>query len=332
MRCPSLKDLPSPSPGKTGWPWTEESSQLSGVMSDGTPWPQISIITPSYNQGIFIEETIRSVLLQGYPDLEYIVIDGGSTDNSVEIIRKYERYLACWVSKADRGQADAINKGFAMASGKILAWINSDDIYTKNAFDIIAQRMYINGKVIRPVVYGDCDVIDRDGKFQKRWFAKPITTEKLITFWRKNYFIPQPTVFMADYTLRNISLNVSLRYVMDWELYLRLSGNYPFSHIRKCLARFRIYNGTKSSGGERMFKWEQFIISKGYWKPGIQTMQYRLEYCLAPMIGTLKRIPFFTRRFLKKLLKDATYYKLRQIKRRLIPRYGCQIREEDRYI
>lgn len=332
MRCPALKDLPCPSSNKTGWPWTEESPQLSEFMPDGSPWPKISIITPSYNQGMLIEETIRSVLLQGYPNIEYIVIDGGSNDNSVGIIRKYEKYLAHWVSETDKGQTDAINKGFAMASGKIFAWINSDDIYVKNAFRIIAQWMYSNGKVVRPIVYGDCDVIDTDGKFQKRWFAKSVTTERLITFWRKNYLIPQPTVFMADYILRNISLNVSLRYVMDWELYLRLSKGYPFSHIQECLAKFRIYKGTKSSEGERMFKAEQIIISKDYWKPGIQTMQYWLEYYLAPITDTLKGIPLLIRRSLKKILKDTTYYKLRRIKRRLIPRYGCQIREEERYI
>jgi len=120
MRCPRLKDLPSPPHGKKGWPWTEETPPLPDTMPDGRPWPRISIVTPSYNQAEFIEETIRSVLLQGYPDIEYIIIDGGSTDGSVKIIKKYEPWLTYWVSEPDRGQSHAINKGMKRATGEIL--------------------------------------------------------------------------------------------------------------------------------------------------------------------------------------------------------------------
>ena len=112
MRCPTLKELPPSEAGKTGWPWTEESPQLPDNMPDGSPCPKISIVTPSLNQGQFIEETIRSVLLQGYPNLEYIIIDGGSTDGSVDIIKKYEKWLAYWITEPDRDQGHAINKGF----------------------------------------------------------------------------------------------------------------------------------------------------------------------------------------------------------------------------
>src|SRR5262245_23266161 len=108
MSCTRLIALPPPPPSKTGWPWTEESPPLPETMPDGSPWPRLSIVTPSYNQGQFIEATIRSVLLQGYPNLEYVVIDGASTDNSVGIIKQYEKWLTYWVSEPDSGQSCAI--------------------------------------------------------------------------------------------------------------------------------------------------------------------------------------------------------------------------------
>jgi len=121
MRCPTLSGLPPPPNDRVGWPWTEATPPAGETLPDGRPWPKISIVTPSYNQGQFIEETIRSVLLQGYPNLEYLIIDGGSTDGSVEIIRKYEPWLAYWVSERDGGQSEAINKGFRRATGEIVA-------------------------------------------------------------------------------------------------------------------------------------------------------------------------------------------------------------------
>ena len=141
MRSPSIHDLPSPPPGKAGWPWTEDSSRLPEKMPNGLAWPRISIVTPSFNQGKFIEETIRSVLLQGYPDLEYIIIDGGSADNSVEIIKKYEPWLTYWTSEVDRGQSHAINKGFQQSTGEILAYLNSDDRYHPGALAYVISSL-----------------------------------------------------------------------------------------------------------------------------------------------------------------------------------------------
>src|SRR5262245_9999832 len=111
VRCPSLAELPKPPSGKNGWPWTEESSRLPESKPGTGSWPRITIVTPSFNQGRFLEEAIRSILLQGHPNLEYFVLDGGSVDGSVEIIEKYSQWLDFWVSELDHGQSAAINRG-----------------------------------------------------------------------------------------------------------------------------------------------------------------------------------------------------------------------------
>ena len=111
MRCPALTELPPPPPGRTGWPWTEPRPHLADTMPNGQPWPRISIVTPSYNQGQFLEETIRSVLLQGYPDVEYMVIDGGSTDGTLEIIKKYAPWFTYCVSEPIPGRAMPLIRG-----------------------------------------------------------------------------------------------------------------------------------------------------------------------------------------------------------------------------
>jgi glycosyltransferase involved in cell wall biosynthesis len=141
LRCPTLKDLPSAPAGKVGWPWTEQSNTLPNIAPDGQPWPKISIVTPSYNQGRFIEECIRSVLLQGYPNLEYIIIDGGSTDETVDVIKKYERWLTYWESEPDRGQSHAINKGLMKSTGRFFNWHNSDDVLTPNSLVTMASTI-----------------------------------------------------------------------------------------------------------------------------------------------------------------------------------------------
>ncbi|MEO8399398.1 MAG: glycosyltransferase, partial [Ignavibacteriaceae bacterium] len=131
-----LKEIPPPPKGKTGWPWDEETTPeiYEGLKNV----PKISIITPSFNQGLFIEQTIRSVLLQNYPNLEYIIIDGGSTDNTIEIIKKYEPWIKYWISEKDSGQSEALNKGILHCEGEIFNWLNSDDYYSKDCFKLIA--------------------------------------------------------------------------------------------------------------------------------------------------------------------------------------------------
>src|SRR5262249_24267921 len=178
VRCLTVDQLPLPPPGKTGWPWTEESPRLAETTPNGKVWPRVSVITPSYNQGQFIEETIRSVLLQGYPNLEYMIIDGGSTDESLEIIRKYEPWLASFVSEPDRGQTHAINKGWMRATGEILAYINTDDCYLNGAIATAAHEFCTRPDV--GMVYGTATIVNERNKWTT-WKARPFDLKMMLT-------------------------------------------------------------------------------------------------------------------------------------------------------
>src|ERR1700682_1513417 len=151
---PRLADLPSAPPGKTGWPWTEESPLLPERMPDGSEWPRISIVTPNYNYARYLGTTIRSVLLQGYPNLEYIVQDDGSTDGSVDLIRQYEKHLAYWSTESNSGQPAVINRGMRRSTGSILAYINSDDYYLPGEFEAVA--LHFNQNTEADLVFGRC--------------------------------------------------------------------------------------------------------------------------------------------------------------------------------
>jgi len=215
MRCPTVSELPPPPPGKTGWPWTEESPQLPDKMPDGSAWPRISIVTPSLNQGKFIEETIRSVLLQGYPDLEYIIIDGGSTDNSLEFIKKYEKWLSSWISEEDKGQSHAINKGFAKATGEIFAYINSDDLYEPGAFKLVAPLFRQKKDVL---VAGECVIFDEQGV---RDIYMPFWPQNLNLLLTKCPFAQPASFWHSGVILKTGGMDESLKFCFDMEFFLR---------------------------------------------------------------------------------------------------------------
>lgn len=137
--APRIEDLPPPPAGKTGWPWTTGCAPLPAVMSDGSPWPRITLVTPSFNQAGTLEETLRSVLLQGYPNLQYVVLDGGSNDGSVDIIRRYEKHLTTWRSGPDGGQSAAVQRGIEQADGVLFNWLNSDDFLRPDCLGLVAR-------------------------------------------------------------------------------------------------------------------------------------------------------------------------------------------------
>jgi glycosyltransferase involved in cell wall biosynthesis len=250
----TLQDLPAPPSGKRGWPWTVAMKPLPLLQSNGSEWPRLSIVTPSYKQGQFLEATIRSVLLQGYPNLEYIIIDGGSNDESVDIIRKYEKFLSYWVSEPDGGQTDAVNRGIIQSNGSILGWINSDDIYTQGTFTEIINAFTENPD--SSVVHGNRILIDECdrvfGCSPLPEFKPPITPFVVTTettFWRKDV--------MDKVGL----LNTDFRFAMDLEFISRIYCHNPnFVKLDSYLGYFRCHSQAKSSNISQIGAEESSIV------------------------------------------------------------------------
>ena len=248
MRCPTLTELPPPPTGKTGWPWTEESSQLPDTMPNGRPWPRVSIVTPSYSQGQFIEETIRSVLLQGYPDLEHIIIDGGSTDGSVDVIRKYEPWLEYWVSEHDKGQAEAINKGWRIARGEYLGWLNSDDALKIGAISKVVAEFQSNDGV--DMVYGDNEYVREDGTPFWVYQGEQISFSEMLRTIHTP--IPQPGSMIRRDVLRKVGyLDQRWHVVLDREFFIRIAFSCRIHYVPYVLAEFRIHQASKTKSGRK---------------------------------------------------------------------------------
>lgn len=242
MRCPTVAELPPPPPGKTGWPWTVGTRPLTEADSDYESWPRVGIVTPSLDQAQFLEETIRSVLLQGYPDLEYIIMDGGSNDGSVDIIRKYEPWLAHWVSEADEGQTQAINRGWSRASGRLLAYINSDDSYLPGAVATAARAS--SSSPPAGLIYGSAIVLDEAGRKLRIWEARPFTLRAMLTFGN---VVPQSASFYSRSALESVGwLDEKWRMIMDYDLSLRVGMRMPSVCLSETIATFRDHPASRS--------------------------------------------------------------------------------------
>jgi glycosyltransferase involved in cell wall biosynthesis len=223
-------------------------------VSKDSAWPKISIITPSYNQALFIEETIRSVLLQGYPNLEYIVIDGGSRDGSVDIIRKYAQRLTYWVSEPDRGQSHAITKGFARASGEIVAWLNSDDIYLAGALAQVGRAFMDHSNA--GLIFGRCRIIDEHSR--RIGDVAAVAEFDLAAHLRDNQ-VPQPAAFARREVLKKVGLlRTDLNFTMDFELWIRIALDFPVVVLSEFWAAFRIHSKQKTFVGSR--QWTNEVI------------------------------------------------------------------------
>lgn len=206
------------------------------------PLPRVSIITPSYNQAEFLESTIRSVVDQDYPDLEYLIIDGGSSDGSVEIIRRHEDQVAFWVSEPDAGQTDALNKGFDRSSGQFLAYLNSDDTFRPGAVQSAVNYLLRHPEV--GMVYGDADYIDEKDQVIGRFPARQTDYKRL----RRGFVhIPQQAAFFRAKLWNEVRpLDTSFFFAMDYDLWVRIARISEVHYEPHTWAAFRLHGESKT--------------------------------------------------------------------------------------
>lgn len=247
--------LPDPPSGKIGWPWTSSLPPFESLMANGDSWPKISIVTPSFNQGEFLEETIRSVLLQNYPNLEYIIIDGGSDDNSVEIIKKYEPWIKYWVSEKDNGQAHAINKGLEHCNGDIFNWINSDDYLTDGALKIIAKN-FIGYDLLAGAVLN----FDSTNKILVQSAA--LSPDNMIG-GDTSVVYQQPGTWLKVEKLKQVGgPSEDLHFSFDWLMTINYLNSFKkVKYIDYVLANFRLHNKSKTVNSGSDFRREIMLIS-----------------------------------------------------------------------
>ncbi len=234
---------------------------------------KISIITPSYNQGCYLEETIDSVLSQGYSNLEYIIVDGGSDDNSLEIIKKYEKYLTWWVSEKDNGQTHAINKGFKRASGDIINWLNSDDILKPNALNIINDSFNSNHNI--GFIYGKTECFGKDTELYL--FQHPQDDFPFRYFYDFPYAQPS-CYFKKELLMKSGYLNEQLNFSMDYDLFIRLHCYTKSISLDDIISGFRIHNTSKTSKMEATMIKENLSIFKSFlnavsFEKGMKTLE-----------------------------------------------------------
>lgn len=243
---PKRSAPPLPPAERTGWPWTSDATAIH-VPNLTTTWPRWSVVIPSLNQGAFIEEAIRSVLMQQYPNLELFVMDGGSTDQTLDVIHKYEPVITHWESCSDRGQAHAINKGFKYATGDVLSFLNSDDALLPGAAFAGIGALLQNADA--GIAYGHTQVCEHDTTIGE-WRMQPFSRRSLL-------LSRGPVVFHVPFLKRDVikrygGFHEQLRCAFDYEYSCRLmlAGVTPVV-VDQLIAKFRVHAASKTSGSQQ---------------------------------------------------------------------------------
>lgn len=264
MRSPRLAELPPPPAGKAGWPWTDETPQLPDVMPDGREWPKISIVTPIYNQEEFIEETIRSVLLQGYPNYEHVIVNDGSTDGGLDVIEKYQPWVSC-ITQTNAGQSAALNNGFRIANGELISWQNSDDLYGANNFHHGALAAEANP-----------DIHVFTGKTRVFWNSElhePWTAEVCEEFSQESFLdrmcVMNQSMFFRKSVLDKVSVREEMVYAMDQQLIWDISYlGFNFKSVPEMIGYYRWHMKAKTNsnifyGDREIFQmWRRLVREK----------------------------------------------------------------------
>jgi len=242
-------------------------------------WPRITIVTPSYNQGVFIRETIESVRLQNYPNLEHIVIDGGSTDDTLSILSEYGHIKV--ISEPDSGQGNAINKGFGLATGDIYGFLNSDDTLLPEALAHVARE--INPSTGRHIVMGRCRFIDEKSRFIGiEHPSQFVCHARVLKIW-KGHMIPQPAVFWTSHVWKVCgSMDEALKLAwIDYDLFCRFSKHYKFYFIDQVLSNYRLHIQSKTESMTESSRLEECIqISRRYWGMPWSILYWKMSFSL----------------------------------------------------
>ncbi|HEY6803767.1 MAG TPA: glycosyltransferase family 2 protein [Pyrinomonadaceae bacterium] len=288
MNTTDIHDLPIPGPARSGWPWTEQSEALPATLPGKREWPRISIVTPSFNQAEFLEQTIRSVLLQRYPNLEYMIIDGGSNDGSAEIISRYSKHLAYHVSESDRSYIHAINKGFERATGDIICWLNSDDYYLPGTLRTVAETF--SAEKTHTALVGHVLVTYSDGSPAKKVIGNYSGIERLFKFW-KGYQMHQPSIFWRREVFESVGyLNEDRDLIADFDYWVRIGKHYQFTNVDQILSCATHHPRAKTADGFRGYHEALKKQATSYWGSRWSPRYWRLAismfgcYRLRPLI------------------------------------------------